>query len=166
MLTPVLALPWQKAFGRDGANVLVNYSSNPERAEELAHSISLDNTCGDAIAIKCDVGKEDQVIAMYKQPISHFGTVDICAANAGLQKDASLHEMTLAQWQLLIDVNLTGQFLCTREAIKEFMRSGPRPEVSKALGKIIHMSSVHEIFPWLAMQTVPHQKGASLCLCK
>lgn len=151
-------------LGRDGANVIVNYLSDPESAEELAHKISLDNSCGDAIAIQCDVSKEDQVIAMYKQTISHFGTVDICVANAGIQKDASMHEMTLAQWQGVIDVNLTGQFLCAREAIKEFIRRGPRLDVSKALGKIVHMSSVHEIIPWAGHANYAASKGAIVML--
>jgi len=153
-------------LGRDGANVVVNYFSNAESAEELAHLISVDKTCGDAIAIKCDVSKENQVIEMYKQTINHFGTVDICVANSGLQKDAPMHEMTLAQWQLVIDVNLTGQFLCAREAIKEFMRRGPRPEVSKALGKIIHMSSVHEVIPWAGHANYAASKGAIVMLMK
>lgn len=161
-----IGLAIAQGLGREGANVVVNYFSNPEVAEELAHMISIDNTCGDAIAIKCDVSKEDQVIEMYKQTISHFGTIDICVANAGLQKDAPLHEMTLAQWQLVIDVNLTGQFLCTREAIKEFMRRGPRPDVSKALGKIIHMSSVHEVIPWAGHANYTASKGAIVMLMK
>ena len=117
-------------LGRDGANVVVNYISHAEVAEEIAHRISLDNLCGDAIAIRCDVSKEDQVQAMFKQTINHFGTVDICVPNAGLQRDAALHEMSLADWQLVLDVNLTGQFLCAREAIREFLRRGMRPEVS------------------------------------
>ncbi len=153
-----------EGLGRDGANVVVNYISRPEVAEEIAHAISLDNTCGDAIAIQCDVSKEDQVLAMYQQTISHFGTVDICVANAGLQQDAALHEMTLEQWQKVIDVNLTGQFLCSREAIKEFMRRGLRPEISKALGKIIHMSSVHEVIPWAGHANYAASKGAIVML--
>ena len=155
-----------KGIGREGANVIVNYVSNPEAAEELAHNISLDNTCGDAIAIKCDVSKEDQVLEMYKKTISHFGTVDICIANAGLQKDAAMHEMTLAEWQLVIDVNLTGQFLCAREAIKEFLLRGPRPDISLATGKIIHMSSVHEIIPWAGHANYAASKGAIVMLMK
>ena len=148
------------AMGRDGANVVVNYVSNPEIAEEIAHKISMDYLCGDAIAIKCDVSKEDQVIAMFKQTVNHFGTVDICVPNAGLQRDAPLHEMTMEQWQMVIDVNLTGQFLCAREAIREFLKRGIRPDVSKSLGKIIHMSSVHQIIPWAGHANYAASKGA------
>ncbi|MBC7418895.1 MAG: SDR family NAD(P)-dependent oxidoreductase, partial [Pedobacter sp.] len=137
-----------EALGRDGANVVVNYISHPEAAEEIVDRINKSDISGGAIAIQCDVSKEDQVIAMFKQTIDKFGTVDICVPNAGLQKDSPLHEMSLADWQLVIDVNLTGQFLCAREAIKEFLRRGMRPDVSSSLGKIIHMSSVHQIIPW------------------
>lgn len=152
------------AIGRDGANVVVNYVSHPEIAEEIAHKISMDNLCGDAIAIKCDVSNETEVQAMFKKTIDHFGTVDICVPNAGLQKDASLHEMSLADWQLVIDVNLTGQFLCAREAIREFLRRGIRPEVSKSIGKIIHMSSVHQIIPWAGHANYAASKGAIVML--
>ena len=148
------------AIGRDGANLVVNYNSHPELAEEIAHRITLDSLCGEAIAIKCDVSKEEEVIAMFKTTISHFGTVDICIPNAGLQKDASLHEMELKDWQLVLDINLTGQFLCAREAIREFLRRGMRPEVSSSLGKIIHMSSVHQVIPWAGHANYAASKGA------
>lgn len=153
-----------QALGRDGANVVVNYISNPEAAEEIAHSICEDELCGKGIAIKADVSKEDQVQAMFKKTIDHFGTVDICVPNAGLQRDFPLHEMPLKDWQLVLDVNLTGQFLCVKESIKEFLRRGMRPEVSKALGKIIHMSSVHEIIPWAGHANYAASKGAIVML--
>ncbi len=152
------------ALGRDGANVVINYISHPEIAEEIAHKISLDSDCGDAIAIRCDVSKEDQVQAMFKQTVDHFGTVDICVPNAGLQRDAALHEMTMDQWQTVIDVNLTGQFLCARESIREFMRRGMRREISNSLGKIIHMSSVHQIIPWAGHANYAASKGAIVML--
>lgn len=152
------------ALGREGANVIVNYITNAERAVEIAHAISTEDCCGQGLAIKCDVSKEDQVQSMFKQTVDHFGTVDICVPNAGLQRDASLHEMTLADWQLVIDVNLTGQFLCAREAIREFMRRGLRPEVSSSLGKIIHTSSVHQIIPWAGHANYAASKGAIVML--
>ena len=152
------------AMGMDGANVVVNYISHPEIAESLADKISKNNTCGDAIAIKCDVSQEDQVQKMFKQTIDHFGTVDICVPNAGLQKDASLHEMSMADWKLVLDVNLTGQFLCARESIREFLKRGMRPEVSKSIGKIIHTSSVHQIIPWAGHANYAASKGAIVML--
>ena len=153
-----------KAIGKDGANIIVNYLSDAEEAEEVAHSICEDSLCGSAITVKADVSKEDQVINMFKQAIDEFGTVDICVANAGLQRDFALHEMSLKDWQLVIDVNLTGQFLCAREAIREFLRRGHRPEVSNALGKIIHMSSVHEVIPWAGHANYAASKGALVML--
>ena len=152
------------SLAKDSANVVINYISKPEVAEELAHKLSKDSTCGDVIAIKADVSKEDQVSKMFKQTIDKFGTVDICVANAGLQRDYPLHEMPLKEWQFVIDVNLTGQFICAKEAIKEFLRRGKRPEVSKAIGKIIHMSSVHEIIPWASHANYAASKGAIVML--
>lgn len=152
------------ALGRDGANVVVNYITHSAVAEEIAHQINEDALCGKAIAIKCDVSKEDEVIAMFKQTVDHFGTVDICVPNAGLQKDSSLHEMKLEDWQLVLDVNLTGQFLCAREAIREFLKRGMRPKVSKSLGKIIHTSSVHQIIPWAGHANYAATKGAIVML--
>ncbi|WP_416443841.1 SDR family oxidoreductase [Leeuwenhoekiella sp. A16] len=152
------------AMGEDGANVVVNYHSHKEEAEEIAHKISKSNLGGEAIAIKCDVSKEDDVLKMFKQTVDHFGTVDICVPNAGLQKDCALHEMSLKDWQTVIDINLTGQFLCVREALREFLKRGMRPEVSKSLGKIIHMSSVHQIIPWAGHANYAASKGAIVML--
>jgi len=115
-------------------------------------------------AIKADVSKEDDVVNMFKQTVDKFGTVDIMVANAGLQRDFPLHEMPLKEWQLVLDVNLTGQFLCSREAIKEFLKQGLRPEISRAVGKIIHMSSVHEIIPWAGHANYAASKGAIVML--
>ena len=148
------------ALGRDGANVVVNYHSSEEEAQEVAYQINKESLCGEAIIVQCDVSKEEEVQAMFKKTIEKFGTVDILVANSGLQKDAALHEMTLKDWQTVIDVNLTGQFLCAREAIREFMRRGMREDVSKALGKIIHMSSVHQVIPWAGHANYAASKGA------
>lgn len=147
-------------LARDGANVTVNYHSDKEGAEEVAHKINTDDVCGEAIVVKCDVSKEDEVQEMFKRTIDHFGTVDIVVPNAGMQKDAKFHEMSLEDWQIVIDVNLTGQFLCAREAIREFLRRGMRKDVSKSLGKIIHMSSVHQIIPWAGHANYAASKGA------
>ncbi len=152
------------AMGSDGANVVVNYITQPEVAKAVAQEITDMNLGGRGIAIKADVSKEDQVEKMFETTVKEFGTVDILIANAGLQRDAAFHEMTLAQWQMVIDVNLTGQFLCARAAIREFLRRGMRTDVSKALGKIIHMSSVHEIIPWAGHANYAASKGAIVML--
>ncbi len=145
------------ALGEAGANVVVNYVVNPDAANDVVEKIR--SFGSQAIAIQTDVSKEDQVIKMFQQTIQQFGTVDILVNNAGLQRDAKFHEMTLEQWQFVIDINLTGQFLCAREAIKEFLRRGIVPERSVACGKIICMSSVHEIIPWAGHANYATSKG-------
>src|ERR1043165_4810492 len=125
-----------------GADVVVNYVSRPEAAEEVVKEAS---RCGaNVYAHKANVANEADVQAMFKKMIQEFGTIDILVNNAGVQKDSKIEDMTLADWQFVLDVNLTGQFLCSREAIREFKRRGIRKEVSCAAGKIICMSSVHE----------------------
>lgn len=153
-----------QAMGMEGANIVVNYHSGKEKAEEVADFITKNSKCGDAITFKCDVSKEKEVQDMFAKTISHFGTVDVCVANAGIQIDHALHEMSLEAWQKVIDVNLTGQFLCARESIREFLRRGMRPEVSNSLGKIIHMSSVHEVIPWAGHANYAASKGALVML--
>jgi glucose 1-dehydrogenase len=145
------------AMGKDGANVIVNYVSHPEAAEAVVNEIKKNGS--DAIAIKADVSNESEVQAMFQQSIAHFGTIDILVNNAGLQKDASFTEMTLADWQLVINVNLTGQFLCAREAVKEFLKRGIVKERSVAAGKIICMSSVHQVIPWAGHVNYAASKG-------
>lgn len=146
------------ALGEAGANVIVNYGSNQASANAVVEKIK--SFGSNAIAIQADVSKEEQVQAMFQQTIETFGTVDILVNNAGLQQDAKFDEMTLAQWQKVIDINLTGQFLCAREAIREFLRRGPVPERSLATGKIICMSSVHELIPWAGHVNYAASKGA------
>lgn len=154
-----------RALGDDKANVVVNYISNEEAAQEVVRDI--EQNCGvKAIAYKADVSKEDQVQAMFQKTIEEFGTVDILVNNAGLQRDAALHEMTLDEWNFVISVNLTGQFLCAREAVREFLRRGLRPEVSASLGKIICMSSVHELIPWAGHANYAASKGGVMLLMK
>jgi len=152
------------ALGHAGADVLVNYTSRAEEAEKVAEEI---RRCGTrAITFKADVSKEDQVQAMFKRAVEEFGTVDILINNAGLQKDAPIDQMTLAQWQLVLDVNLTGQFLCAREAIREFKRRGVRRDISCAAGKIICISSVHEVIPWAGHVNYAASKGGVMLMMK
>jgi len=152
------------AMARDGANVVVNYVFGDEAAQQVVDEIK--QAGGTAIAVKADVSKEDQVIAMFRETVATFGTVDILVNNAGLQRDANFHEMSLKDWQFVLDVNLTGQFLCAREAIREFLRRGPRPDVSVALGKIICMSSVHEVIPWAGHVNYAASKGGVMLMMK
>lgn len=145
------------ALGEAGAKVVVNYISSEERANDVVETIKSNGS--DAMAIRADVSKEDQVQAMVKQMIDAWGSIDIMVANAGVQRDADFTEMTLEDWQFVIDVNLTGQFLCAREAAREFVRRGVVPELSRAAGKIICMSSVHEVIPWAGHVNYATSKG-------
>ena len=153
-----------KALAAQGAAVVVNYSSSADKAEEVLKEITDEG--GEGFVIKADVSKEGDVVKMFSETIKRYGTVDILINNAGLQKDAKFHDMTLDQWNHVIGINLTGQFLCAREAIKEFMRRGIVPERSKSAGKIICMSSVHEVIPWAGHANYAASKGGVMMLMK
>ena len=152
------------ALAEAGAAVVVNYVAGENEAHEVTDLIAAMG--GRAMALRADVSDEAQVAEMFEEACATLGTLDIVVANAGLQRDAAFHEMTLTQWKTVIDVNLTGQFLCAREAVREFLRRGPRPEVSRALGKIICMSSVHEIIPWAGHANYAASKGGVMMLMK
>ncbi len=152
------------AMGNEGANVVVNYVTHPETAQAVVDEIKSNGV--NAIALAADVSKEDQVVAMFQAMYKEFGTIDILVNNAGLQKDSAFENMSLADWQLVIDVNLTGQFLCAREATREFLRRGVVPERSIAAGKIICMSSVHEVIPWGGHVNYATSKGGIMLLMK
>jgi glucose 1-dehydrogenase len=133
-------------LGQAGADVVVNYVDDDAAANAVVEEIKKSGV--NAYAHKADVSSEDQVAAMFARMMQEFGTVDILVSNAGLQRDSAFQEMTMAQWNKVLSVNLTGQFLCAREAVREFLRRGVVPSVSSAAGKIICMSSVHQEIPW------------------
>ncbi|MFN6569697.1 SDR family oxidoreductase [Dendronalium sp. ChiSLP03b] len=140
-----------------GAAVAINYHSEAEEAQKIVDDIR--STSGEAIAIQADVSKENEVKAMFSHTLQQFGTIDILVNNAGLQKDSPFVDMSLDQWNAVIGVNLTGQFLCAREAAKEFLRRGVQPQISSAAGKIICISSVHEVIPWAGHVNYATSKG-------
>jgi glucose 1-dehydrogenase len=152
------------ALGAAGAAVAVNYLSDTAEADRVVRVIS--DAGGEAVAVRADVSNEQEVQAMFAEAIKAFGTLDILVNNAGLQKDSAFHEMTLKQWNTVISVNLTGQFLCAREAVREFLRRGVVPAVSSAAGKIICMSSVHEVIPWAGHVNYAASKGGIMQLMK
>jgi glucose 1-dehydrogenase len=145
------------ALANEGANVVVNYITHPENADAVVKRIEQNG--GNAMAIKADVSNEEDVQSMFQQMYDKYGTIDILVNNAGIQKDSPLESMTLGDWKLVIDVNLTGQFLCSREAVKEFLKRGVVPERSCAAGKIICMSSVHQVIPWAGHVNYASSKG-------
>jgi len=144
-----------RALARVGARVVVNFSSNEEA-----------DGGGEAIAVRANVSKEDHVLTMFETMFKEYGTIDILVNNAGVQKDAKFIDMTLDQWQFVLDINLTGQFLCAREAAKEFIRRGVVPERSVAAGKIICISSVHETIPWADHANYAASKGGIMMMMK
>jgi len=159
------------AFAKAGAAVGINFHRHAAEAQALADSIRSDG--GEALLLQGDVSNEADVQCMFKTFTDKFGRIDILAANAGLQKDAAITSMTLEEWRTVIDTNLTGAFLCAREAIRSFLAQGPSP-VSPATGKILFMSSVHQRIPWgghvnyatakggmkLLMETLAQEVGA------
>lgn len=152
------------ALAEAGADVGVNYASQAGPAEEVAAQVRAMGRR--AFTFRADVGRETDVQAMFAHAREEFGSLDIVVNNAGLQQDAPLHEMTLAQWQRVLDVNLTGQFLCCREAVREFRRRGLEPARSRALGKILCVSSVHDLIPWAGHVNYAASKGGVSLLLK
>src|SRR3990170_1219587 len=152
------------ALGEAGADVVVNYLVGEDAAQQVVEEIERHGA--DAIAINADVSREDQVQAMFKQMFERFGTIDILVNNAGVQRDAPFDQMTLEHWNFVIGVNLTGQFLCAREAVREIKRRGTVPSVSCAAGKIICMSSVHEVIPWAGHANYAASKGGVMLMMK
>ena len=146
-----------RALGAAGADVVVNYVSQPDAARRVAEDIARGGV--GAMAIRADVSKEAEVEAMVEEMVSAWGGIDILVSNAGLQRDAAVTDMTLEQWNTVIGVNLTGMFLCARAATRQMVKQGVRPEVSRAAGKIVCISSVHEVIPWAGHVNYAASKG-------
>jgi glucose 1-dehydrogenase len=153
-----------KAMGDAGAKVVVNYSSSEDAANKVVQEIR--EAGGEAFAVKADVSNEDQVVLMFKTVFDKYGTVHILVNNSGIQKDSRFVDMTVQQWDRVLGVNLRGAFLCARETAKEFIRRGIEPERSKAMGKIIFISSVHEVIPWAGHVNYAASKGGIMLLMK
>lgn len=147
-----------------GAKVIINYRAGGEKAALVVNEIK--DAGGEAIAIQADVSRENDVQEMFRQAVEAWGSIDILVNNAGVQVDAPFHEMTLEQWNTALAVDLTGHFLCSREAVREFKRRGMVPEISRALGKIIAISSVHDTIPWAGHANYTAAKGGVMMLTK
>ncbi len=154
------------ALAAAGAAVAVNHpvAATAAAAEQVVAGIHA--LGGTAITLQADVSQEAEVEAMVAGFLARFGRLDILVANAGIQRDAPVERMTLAQWQEVLGVNLTGQFLCARAAIRCFERQGIDPDLSRAAGKIICMSSVHEVIPWAGHVNYAASKGGVMLLMK
>ena len=151
-------------LARAGADVAINYVTRPETADEVVREI--EGMGRKAIAIQADVSQEEDVERMFAEAVAYFGTLHVVVSNAGMQQDSAFDKMTLEQWNAVIRVNLTGQFLCTRAATREFKRRGVISAVSTAAGKIICMSSVHQEIPWAGHANYAASKGGVMLLMK
>jgi len=148
------------ALGAAGAKVVVNHRPNEDserRGIEVADQIA--RAGGTAVPAPADISREDDVEQLFRIAHDRCGGVDILVNNAGIEQPAPIQDMTLAQWQQVIDVNLTGQFLCARAAARAFLGRRPRPPADAAAGKIIFVSSVHEVIPWAFQANYAASKG-------
>ena len=151
-------------LGREGADVVVNYVSREEEAAKVADTIRAAGAR--ALALRADVSKEAEVQGMFARALEAFGTFDILVNNAGLQKDAPFDQLSVEAWDLVMNVNLKGQFLCAREAVRVFKKQGVRPGVSCAAGKILCVSSVHDVIPWAGHVNYAASKGGVMLMMK
>jgi glucose 1-dehydrogenase len=152
------------AFGKKEMNVVINFHTDEKKAEEVVEEIINDK--GRAIKIQADVSKEVDVIKLFKACTDEFGSLDILVNNAGIEKNNSLTDMTLSEWQQVIDTNLTGYFLCAREAAREFKKKQVTKENSVAVGKMVFISSVHDHIPWSGHANYTASKGGVMMLMK
>ena len=146
-----------RAYAAAGACVVVNYRGGQEQAERVVGEIAAAG--GRAVAVQGDVSRPEDCRALVDATRAHFGGIDVLVANAGIQRDAAITDMRLEDWQQVLDVNLTGQFLCAQEAVRSFRAQGRQAQRSRALGKIVFVSSVHETIPWAGHANYAAAKG-------
>ena len=148
-----------KGLASAGAVVVVNYPPHEDGTKAAAVVDDIKKEGGEAIAIAADVSNEDDVTRMFADIVKRYGTLHIAVSNAGIERPAAIADMTFSEWKAVLDVNLNGAFFISRAATREFLRRGPVPDVSKATGKIIFTSSVHEIIPWAFQSNYAASKG-------
>ena len=161
--TSGIGLGVARGLARAGALVAINHRGPDDEARAIVRDIEAEG--GRAMTVQADVAVEAEVIAMFEAVTRAHGGIDILVANAGVQKDAPIGELSLEQWNTVIGINLTGQFLCAREAVRCFRAQSPTAR-SKARGKIICMSSVHELIPWAGHVNYAASKGGIMQLMK
>lgn len=136
-------------FAREGARVTVDYIGDPAPAHELVNAI--ENFGGRAYAVEADISQPDAVENLIGAAVKHFGSLDILVNNAGMEQKHPFLEMPFETYQKVIEVDMTGPWLCTQAAAKQMVRQ-------KSGGRIVNISSVHEE---LAMPT-----NAPYCMAK
>lgn len=147
-----------------GADVCVNYVSGEDRATAVVEEIH--EKGARAFPFRADVSSEGDVTAMIEAAVERFGALDILVCNAGVQKDAPFEEMTVEHFDTVMSIDLRGQFLCAREAVKVFKHQGVRDGISCSAGKILSISSVHDIIPWAGHANYAASKGGVSMLIK
>lgn len=146
-----------RAFVEAGASVIINYRSDNESADRIVSELREQG--GHAVAIQADIAKPEECERLFAAARSELGGIDVLVANAGVQRDAAFTDMILEDWQGVIDVNLTGQFICAQEAVRQFRKQGIEPKRSQSLGKIIFTNSVHQVIPWAGHVNYAASKG-------
>lgn len=148
-------------MARNGAKVIINYHSSKNDAEEVLKQVK---TYTDGISVQADVSSEKDMKSLFAKAIETFGRIDVVVSNAGMQADAPFLEMDLKHWQKVIDVNLTGQFLCMNLAARQFVKQ--EQKIGYPKGNIICMSSVHDMIPWAGHVNYSASKGGVSMLMK
>lgn len=146
-------------LGNLGASVVVNYRSERDAAEELVEELR--RAGGSAIALPGNVSSESDVVQLFDKTVEAFGRIDVLVANSGLQKDAPVADMTLDDWKAVIDVDLTGQFLCCRQAVRQFRKQDEAGRPFRCAGSIVSMTSVHDRIPWAGHINYASAKGGA-----
>jgi glucose 1-dehydrogenase len=152
-----IGLAIARACGQAGASVLVHFHSHREDAEKVAQEIRAGG--GSAHAFQADLGQPPECEALIAEAVRVLGGIDVLVANAGIQKDAAFTDLTLADWQQVLQLNLTSQFLCAQHAVRAFRAQGLDAARSRALGKIIFINSVHQRIPWAGHANYAASKG-------
>lgn len=146
-----------RRLASEGADVVINYLVNPDVTDKIVSEIKAEG--GNAVGIQADISNEQQVEKMFQHMYDQFGTIDILVNNAGIEIHNVVQDVTLEQWNKVIGVNLTGNFLCTRAAVRKMLETGVRPKISAAAGKIVNISSVHQVIMWAGFASYCATKG-------
>ncbi len=144
------------AFGREGADLVINYVRNERAAEEVVSGIK--EMGRDALAVKADVAVKEDAERLIGACSDRFGRIDILVNNAGISNPAMLHKMTEEQWDEVVDIHLKGAFLCTQAASRHFMEQGS--------GKIINVTSVAGIVGTTGQINYAAAKGGLISFTK
>lgn len=126
-------------FGKEKAKIVINYRNPDRNVNDMIKEI--EQSGGQAIAVQGDVTVEEDMKNLIREATEQFGTLDVMINNAGVENEVPSHELTLNDWNHVINTNLTGAFLGCREAISYMLKHNIQ-------GSILNMSSVHEIIPW------------------